>query len=39
MDMVIYKFLPNWFMDHVWSVLNFDFIKKKENEIEMDEDE
>lgn len=39
MDIVIYKHLPDWFMDHVWSVLNFDFIKKKENEIEIDEDE
>ena len=39
MDIIIYKFLPDWFMKHVWSVLNFDFIKKKENEIEIDEDE
>ena len=39
MDVVIYKRFPNWFMEYVWSVLNFDFIKKKENEIEIDEDE
>lgn len=38
-DVVIYKRFPNWFMEYVWSILNFDFIKKKENEIEMDEDE
>lgn len=38
-DVVIYKRFSNWFMEHVWSVLNFDFIKKKENEIEIDEDE
>ena len=34
LDIHIYKYLPDWFMKHVWSALNLDFIKKKENEIE-----
>lgn len=38
-DIVIYKRFSNWFMEHVWSVLNFDFIKKKEKEIEIDEED
>lgn len=34
LDIYIYRYLPNWFMEHVWSVINLDFLKKKENEFE-----
>lgn len=34
LDIHIYRHLPNWFMEHVWSVINLDFLKKKENEFE-----
>lgn len=32
LDIEIYKHLPNWFMNHVWSWMNFDFLKKKEDD-------
>ena len=34
LDIHIYRYLPNWFMEHVWSVINLDFLKEKENEFE-----
>ena len=30
-DYKSYKRLPDWFMEYVWSVMNFDFLKKKED--------
>lgn len=34
LDIHIYRRLPDWFMEHVWSVINLDFLKKNENEFE-----
>ena len=34
LDIEIYKHLPDWFMSTIWSWLNFDFIKRKEDEVE-----
>lgn len=30
-DMCIYRHLPEWFMKYVWSIMNFDFLVKKED--------
>lgn len=30
-DYKSYKRLPDWFMKYVWSVMQFDFLKKKED--------
>lgn len=32
MDILINKHLPDWFMDHVWSVMNFDFLFNKDED-------
>ena len=32
MDILIHKRLPDWFMDYVWSVMNFDFLFKEEDD-------
>ena len=34
LDITIYRRLPNWFMNTIWNWINFDFIKKKEEEYE-----
>lgn len=33
LDVVIYHELPDWFMNSIWSFLNFDFIKRKNKEV------
>lgn len=31
-DFDFYGYLPDWFMEHIWSIMMFDFLKKKEDE-------